>query len=211
VNHRITIPRKWLEGDAPYQGYVRPVPEEIAEKGQAFLISRLGVSFVRDHVTFVPERSRQYSSIFSFKTGWCELYYQLTIPGAPFVDQELRVVLDERGDYEFDGGGIPYCTRWPTECEFPIDEGEALAIAQSLGAPVATGRLKAEFGWDHNNGYVWFITNAERRNKEPRSFQRLVIDANTGIRVEGPVYTCYRYYPEWDKSFYTECGPEKGD
>jgi hypothetical protein len=169
--------------------YVRPVPDSVRQKADAFLASRLGEDFARDWMTYLPEESMEVSQSPVFAVWRSKVCYRFYVPSAPFVDMKAQVLLDEQGNCDEERSTrIPDCVAFPQDCEFAIDEKEAREIAARLGLPGGADAYSAQFGLRLFTGYVWHVCGvaAEPEDTEHRGLRSLPcldIDARTGSRI----------------------------
>jgi len=192
------LPASVVGVSGEFPGEMLPVPDHIVEKARAYLVSRLGSEFVSDHITYLPDRSHTMiprDERYPGWPGWHVVRFRLWIEDRPFVDWNLNIRMEMDGVYRSDDGGIPWCTRWPTECEFPIDEQRAKQIAEELGLEPGLREWHVVFTWESESGFTWRISNVTHRaaNDQPGGFV-VVIDANTGRWIEGP-----RQWGRWPK------------
>ena len=180
-------------GDPPNPGDVFPLSDDIAQKARDYLVQRMGEEFVSEYVTYDPERSQTYIPWEDPSGGGHSARFTVDVAGRPFAHWDIQIVMERDGTYRFHNGGIPWCAKWPKECEFPIDEDEAKRIATALGLGQGLYGMRARFSWDNESGFTWRITNTEFRTDDgKRGGYRVVVDANEGFRIEGP-----RRYGAW--------------
>lgn len=157
------------------------------------LAERVGEDLFRENLVFLPEASR-----FEAGTPECEtcleiyhrphylLLWAFRVKGKPFVDTQVLVVADEKGDLSFEPEGLPPCKETPALCAFPVDEAEALRIAREERFAPGLEPWKAQFYF--HSGYkrfVWSVSNVlVRGNDWSESGDILVIDATTGTLLD---------------------------
>jgi hypothetical protein len=181
------FPSDWQRFDQLFfEARIETVPKHIVEKGLAYMASRLGEEFVAEYLRYLPQRSRGVFPADSLIPAGYTLQFALSIPDRPFVDRELMLRLDVEGRCSQEPRGVPFCAKWPQECDFAIDEDAAKRIAREVGLPPGTREWRAKFHWDRKSGYVWSVSSSEEQPSGGRGGYKVVIDANTGLRISGP-------------------------
>jgi len=121
------------------------------------------------------------------------MIYTLKIPEKPYVDGLIEFAIDDNGNLITERGtsGIPNCVKEPLECDFPIDEAKAIAIAQDAGLEKGIKDWKTSFHWYAGDlkTYIWTVSNTLSESKQgigsyQASGKTVIIDANSGKVIE---------------------------
>ncbi len=192
--------------EQPLRGETVGVPEGIVAKGRAFVVGRLGQAFVARSVQYSPERSYTWVPSDTTHPVYHVVTFELSVEDAPFVSRDVAVWFDHNGVLSHEPEALPFCARWPQECEFPIDAAGAFAIAADLGMPVDIGEWRASFYWDRESACVWRVTSPTRDKSGARIDRwHVTIDANTGVPVDGPHCDVYRYDSDLGMWHWIDC------
>jgi len=185
--------------------HITPLPPEIIDAGNRFIISRVGPDFFNNSINFNRNKSRYYPpnqmclqdpdncSAFLLHSHYL-MVYDIKIPQIPQCDEFIEFVLDSIGNIieERDVFGLPDCVNNPGECLFPVDEAQAISIATNAGLEEGIKPWIIDFywyGWDLRT-FVWSVKNTLYEKSEGNEYYAngkiVVIDANSGevLRID---------------------------
>jgi len=183
------------------------LPDIVIKNAEEFIISRVGADFFNNYISLDREKSRhQQEDTFCINNpDSCSEYlqkphylvfYLFEIPEKPFISEIIEIALFETGEIiEEREEKLPDCVESPTKCKFPIDEEEALSIAEKEGLKRGAREWETSFHWyagDIKN-YVWTVSNTLRDSRTFRSGENIVINANTGELIEISEWEQYIY------------------
>ncbi len=168
---------------------VKAVPEFIIDKGNQFIISKVGLDYFSKYITFNPYSSRyvegtDYPHIASayLRSPYYFMVYSFKIPDKPFVDESISFSVDLDGNVVSEPDGIPNRLADPQEGEFSIDEEMAISIARKAGLEAGIRDWKTSFHWYAGNlkTYVWTVDNTLFSSDDTAWGRTIIIDANDG-------------------------------
>ncbi len=153
------------------QPEIKPIPEFIIQKGNQFVISKVGNEYFNKYIKYNPSKSRYENNSY-----W--MVYSFVIPDKSFVNESFWFYLDIDGNFFGLQPGIPDLIKNPQEGDFLIDEQTAIDIAKKAGLEEGIKKWKTSFHWYHGNlqTFVWTVQNTLRES----SGKIIVIDANDG-------------------------------
>jgi len=167
------------------------IPPEVLAGAREYVVSKVGEEFFDSWLTLSPEFSRlepvdernasQPTCPDWLKSPRYVVIYHFRIPEMPFVDELVIVNIRESGGW-FEGvphnEGLPNCLLQPEECEFVVDEDDAIAIAEDEGLPLGIEPWSATFLWAGRefHTYAWSIQNTCEGGRG----EWVMIDANDG-------------------------------
>jgi len=172
-----------------------PIPEVIIQKANEYVISQIGQENFTKLITFVPEASkyqeanqrcieRPDSCTEYLRQPSYFLVYTFADPEKPWVTGDIHFVVDVRGDVilEREPYGIPRWAEDPSECDFPIDESMAIAIAKQAGLEPGIKPWETGFGWKAGEykTYGWSVRTTLAEWQGGGRGKVLSIDANSG-------------------------------
>jgi len=111
--------------------------------------------------------------------------YRFVMPDKPYIDEQIQFVVDSIGNVvkDMDVSGIPNC-KFPGNCEFSINETDAVKIAKENGLEEGIAEWKKDFIWsEKQDQYVWIILTTLSETKADNyrgSGKEAIIDPNTG-------------------------------
>ena len=170
------------------------IPESIISAARDGIAERVGGEYADAYFHFAPE----YSSLLLPEEGCLEnpglcdpansqeqyrILFFFQIPGKPFIDQPILIVLDADGGLvtELDQLNVPQCILNPDECEFPVDQAQAIAIAKNAGLEEGKAEWVTHFLWNYKyKSYVWSVRNLLEQTSNGESGEHVLIDANSG-------------------------------
>jgi hypothetical protein len=129
------------------------VPPEVLNKADSFIKSRTGNEFFNSYIT--PDLLQT-----KYTPPYYEMVYRLRIPDKPYVDELIKFTIDSTGNVlkNRDITGIPNCMAFPEECDFSINEENAIQIARENNLEEGIKDWNVEFIWNPQiNRYVWHI------------------------------------------------------
>jgi len=176
-----------------------PALTEHVQRADAYLLSRVSESFFERYVTYLPEKSDFFppnndcpDSANECGSWMMKPYsvvrYLFVIPSLG-VTKGIALQTGEDGTppvlLSQDGGtsNVPNCLVDPGECEFSVDESQAVALAIKAGLPSSLYPLEAEFQWSTKyDSYVWSVFSHQKKREEGGSAYSdvYVIDVNSG-------------------------------
>lgn len=176
------------------------VPSHIIEKSNQFILSQVGNDFFQ-YISLDPSKSQYIQArehciqnprlcLQFLQKPYYHMVYSLEIPDIPFVRELIEFPVDESGNLitESPVHGIPHCVEEPTECDFPIDETEAITIAKDANFEKGIKKWETSFHWFSGDlkTYVWTVstTLSSDRKEQSEEGKTMVIDANTGQVLE---------------------------
>lgn len=156
------------------------IPPEILEKGNQFIITKTGEEFFNQYI------SPDFSKFKQLANGYF-LAYRFTIPEKPFVNGSIRFTIDSLGNVLSDKeiSGIPDCIHSPEDCEFVIDEQQAVRIAKENDLDEGIKEWRKSFMWNSTyNKYVWQILSTLKESVGDFGYRgngiEMIIDPNSG-------------------------------
>jgi hypothetical protein len=110
------------------------------------------------------------------------LLWSFRMAGKPFVDEQVLITVDEKGELLSEADGVPPCKATPALCAFSVDEPQALRIAREDGFAEGLEPWKTSFHFHYGfKRFVWSVSNLlERGPEDQEAGNVLLIDANTG-------------------------------
>lgn len=167
--------------------HVPSLPLQILAAADQFLESRVGQEFFSNNIVINKHKSRLY-----LPDNYYRVVYNVTAANIPLPGGLIEFCLDTAGAVipADEGGyyGIPDCIGNPGECQFPISEAQALAIARNTGLEEGIKPWTTSFYWYSGkiHSYVWAVTCTLEENKKPdlqvysAYGKSVIIDANSG-------------------------------
>lgn len=156
------------------------IPQDIFESGNNFIISKTGNDFFNKYIT--PD----FSKSVEVPSGYF-LAYKLSMTEKPFVNGSIRFTVDSSGNVltEKEISGIPDCILSPENCEFNIDEQQAINIAKENNLEVGIKEWRNSFMWSSDyNKYVWQILSTLKESIGDFGYRgngsEIIIDPNSG-------------------------------
>ena len=158
------------------------VPDSIIKKTDEFIISKIGKSRFDSWVKFQNgNRYLDSSSVCTSGNPSCIHYqvsYGLKVPEKPFVDYGFAFELDGNG--HITSLQLPNCIANEQECDFPIDEANAIEIAKKLGLEKGVSDWKVTFNF-MDETFIWQIQNTLVADRIGEANGKIMsIDANSG-------------------------------
>lgn len=140
------------------------IPESIIEKSNQFIISKVGEDFFNNYIAIDYEQSQTPNEMYCGpKIEDCYLIvYSFKIPKKPYIPNDsLGVLVDIDGNIILDSvSGVPDCISDPKECDFSIDETEAIQIAKNAELEDGIADWTTSFHWHTTlKTYVWEVRN----------------------------------------------------
>ncbi len=92
--------------------------------------------------------------------GNYELHYVVIMPEKDYVQEEIFFTMDKDGKVleKYEIAGIPNCKDNPEECDFNINEKQAIQIAADAGLEKGIKDWKVSFRWSTEyDRYIWHI------------------------------------------------------
>lgn len=171
------------------------IPDSIIEKSNQFIISKVGQEFFNNYMSINKELTRYIpANLHCIKNlSYCADYllapnyfmvYSLKIPNKPYANVSISFSVDKNGNIIAGSQqGLPDCVSKPSECEFLIDENDAIKIARNAGLEEGISDWKTSFHWAYGNpgSYVWTVQNYLSSNNG----KIVMIDANSGDIIGG--------------------------
>jgi len=156
------------------------IPPDILEKSNQFIISLTGEEFFNMYISPDLTKSNEVPN------GYF-LAYKFTMPEKAFVNGSIRFTVDSLGNVleELEIAGIPGCVNSPDDCEYTIDEEQAIKIAKDNNLDEGIKKWNNSFIWSTvYNKYVWQILNTLRESVGEFGYRgngkEMIIDPNTG-------------------------------
>jgi hypothetical protein len=163
------------------------LPGPVIKAASEYVVGNLGETFFTNYVTFVHGEFKEGSKCISDEIRGgphFEVVFQIYIPERPWVRVNVCVVVlpdgtVAHGTYYSD---VPDCVSNPIECEFPINEEQALTIARNAGFSEDLAPFLCRVQWfPHRSTYAWSVwITLEVRDEYYGSGRLIFIDANTG-------------------------------
>lgn len=156
------------------------IPPDIVESGNNFIITKTGEDFFNKYIT--PDFSKSNK----VPNGYF-LAYNFNMPEKLFVTGTIRFTVDSSGNILKDSeiSGIPDCNQLPEDCEFIIDEQQAVVIAKENNLDEGIKEWRKSFIWSSAyNKYVWQILSTLRESIGDFGYRgngkEMIIDPNSG-------------------------------
>lgn len=143
------------------------VPQNIVDRGNAYLMSRLSIKFFRQYITLDDKKS-------AVDSPYYHLVYRFSDPGRLYINETIMLTADMDGtiDESFPPSGIPLCWKDTTLCTFNIDELLAVQIAKDNNLPKGIKDWKADFTWEGKfNRYIWKITSYKSESQGSNGYR----------------------------------------
>ena len=176
-----------------------PALKEHVERADAYLLGRVSEEFFERYVTFLPEKSDFFPPNNDcpetanecgswMMRPYSVVRYLFAIPnlditkgiGLQIGEEETPPIFLSQSHGTWN---VPNCLDDPQECEFSVDESQAVALAIKAGLPSSLYPLEAEFQWSTKyDSYVWSVFSHQKKREEGGSAYSdvYVIDANSG-------------------------------
>jgi len=182
---------------------VPALPPQIIIAADRFLISRVGEEFFNTNLAINKHKSRFYlpneyclqhpdNCAAYMQHPYYQVVYNLSAAKIPLPGGMIQFCLDTTGAViradEVGYNGIPDCIGNPGECQFPVSETQAIALARHAGLEEGIKPWTTSFYWYSGEvqSYVWAVTCTIEENKNPAmheysaSGKSVIIDANSG-------------------------------
>ncbi len=156
------------------------VPLNVLENADAFIISKTGEQFFNNYIATDFFRTKHDAPFFN-------MVYRFSIPEKPYVDAFITFTVDSAGNIMMDKEitGIPNCILYPQQCEFNIDEQNAIRIAVDNGLEHGVKEWKTGLIWDAKyDKYVWHILSTFEETESELGYKangkEVIIDPSSG-------------------------------
>jgi len=148
---------------------------DLAAHAERHLRDRVGDDLLEFYFEFNPEASK----VLDEREGLTGFVWRFHVPEKPFVDVEVGVVVNSSGELAYPIR-FPDCANTPSECDFNIDEAEALRLGREAGYGEGYKPWVKAFGWrDRSNSFVWSIDYQDLSRSGLRG-PSVHVDANSG-------------------------------
>jgi hypothetical protein len=175
---------------------VKIIPEFIIEKGNQFIISKVGAEYFNKYITFNSSDSKyvvgtDYHQASFLNNASYLMVYSFRIPDKPWVNESLSFFMDLQGNVVAVSPAIPDIINHPEEGEFPIDKQMAVEIAKNAGLEPGIKDWEAIFHWYYGDPetFVWTVRNTLSESDIGGYGKVIVIDANDGKVLMKSEYT----------------------
>ncbi len=156
------------------------VPDNVLKNSNRFIVSRVGQEFFDNYIKPDFRETKKINSKYY-------MVYDFKIPDKPYVDSKIKFEVDSTGNVlnRENVIGLPDCVADPGNCEFNIDEEQAIQIAKDNNFKQGIKDWKVEFKWEPKyNQYVWSILSTYEQSQGSNGMRGngeiLLIDPNSG-------------------------------